>query len=121
MRPPAKGWLDDRQPGPAEVDLRANERHQTQLGYPIGTPPYLPPEAGGCPADERLDVYSLGVTLYELCTQVLPKVTGCRPIREVCPGSDAPDDLSRLLQAALAPDRWSSSPCCRPRTARRST
>ncbi|MBA3549611.1 MAG: protein kinase [Nannocystis sp.] len=80
------------------------ERHQTQLGYPIGTPPYLPPEAGGCPADERLDVYSLGVTLYELCTQVLPKATGGRPIREVCPGSDAPDDLSRLLQAALAPD-----------------
>ena len=80
------------------------ERHPTQLGYPIGTPPYLPPEAGECPADERLDVYSLGVTLYELCTQVLPKVTGGRPIREVCPGSDAPDDLSRLLQAALAPD-----------------
>ena len=80
------------------------ERHQTQLGYPIGTPPYLPPEAGDGPANEQLDVYSLGVTLYELCTQVLPKVTGGRPIREVCPGSDAPDDLSRLLQAALAPD-----------------
>ena len=80
------------------------ERHQTQLGYPIGTPPYLPPEAGECPADERLDVYSLGVMLYELCTQVLPKKTGGRPIREVCPGSDAPDDLSRLLLAALAPD-----------------
>ncbi len=80
------------------------ERHQTQLGYPIGTPPYLPPEAGDGPADERLDVYSLGVTLYELCTQVLPKKTGGRPIREVCPGSDAPDDLSRLLQAARAPD-----------------
>ena len=80
------------------------ERHQTQLGYPIGTPPYLPPEAGDCPADERLDVYSLGVTLYELCTQVLPKATGGRPIREVCIGSDAPDDLSRLLQAAFASD-----------------
>ena len=80
------------------------ERHQTQLGYPIGTPPYLPPEAGHCPADERLDVYSLGVTLYQLCTQLFPNVTGGRPIREVCPGNDAPDDLSRLLQAAFAPD-----------------
>ena len=80
------------------------ERHQTQLGYPIGTPPYLPPEAGQCPADERLDVYSLGATLYQLCTQLLPRDTDGRPIREVCPGSDAPDDLSRLLQAALAPD-----------------
>jgi hypothetical protein len=80
------------------------ERHQTQLGYPIGTPPYLPPEAGQCPAEPRLDVYSLGATLYQLCTQLLPKDTDGRPIREVCPGSDAPDDLSRLLQAALAPD-----------------
>ena len=80
------------------------ERHQTQLGYPIGTPPYLPPEAGHCPAEERLDVYSLGVTLYQLCTQLFPNATGGRPIREVCPGNDAPDDLSRLLQAALAPD-----------------
>jgi len=34
----------------------------------------------------------------------LPHATGIRPIREVCPGSDAPDDLSRLLAAALAPD-----------------
>ena len=80
------------------------ERHQTQLGYPIGTPPYLPPEAGQCPAEPRLDVYSLGATLYQLCTQQLPQATNVRPIREVCPGSDAPDDLSRLLQAALAPD-----------------
>ena len=80
------------------------ERHQTQLGHAIGTPAYLPPEAGHCPADERLDVYSLGATLYQLCTQLLPNATGGRPIREVCPGSDAPDDLSRLLQAALAPD-----------------
>ena len=55
------------------------ERHQTQLGYPLGTPGYLPPEAGHCPADERLDVYSLGVTLYQLCMQVLPTVTGGGP------------------------------------------
>ncbi len=79
-------------------------RHQTQLGHPIGTPVYLPPEAGLCPAEPRLDVFSLGVTLYQLCTRALPSATGGRPIRDVCPGSDAPDDLSRLLQAALAPD-----------------
>ena len=80
------------------------ERHRTQLGLPIGTPMYLPPEAGLCPAEPRLDVYALGVTLYQLCTQMLPDATGVRPIRAVCPGSDAPDDLSRLLAAALAPD-----------------
>jgi predicted Fe-S protein YdhL (DUF1289 family) len=31
-------------------------------------------------------VYSLGATLYQLCTQLLPQATGGRPIREVCPG-----------------------------------
>jgi hypothetical protein len=36
------------------------QRHQTQLGHPIGTPAYLPPEAGQCPAEPRLDVFSLG-------------------------------------------------------------
>jgi len=80
------------------------ERHPTLLGQPIGTPMYLPPEAGLCPAEPRLDVYALGVTLYQLCTQTLPDATGVRPIRAACPGSDAPDDLSRLLAAALAPD-----------------
>ncbi len=80
------------------------QRHQTQLGHPIGTPGYLPPEAGQCPAEPRLDVFSLGVTLYQLCTRLLPRSPGVRPIRDVCPGSDAPEDLSRLLQAALAPD-----------------
>ncbi|MBL9100386.1 MAG: protein kinase [Myxococcales bacterium] len=79
-------------------------RHQTQLGHPIGTPPYLPPEAGELPADPRLDVYSLAATLYQLCTQLLPQDAGGRTIRDACPGSDAPDDLSRLLQAALAHD-----------------
>ncbi len=80
------------------------ERHRTQLGLPIGTPKYMPPEAGLCPAKPRLDVYALGVTLFQLCTQTLPDATRVRPIRAVCPGSDAPDDLSRLLAAALAPD-----------------
>ena len=79
-------------------------RHPTQLGHAIGTPAYLPPEAGHCLAEPRLDVFSLGVTLYQLCTQLLPSTTDSRPIRDVCPGSDAPDDLWRLLQAALAPD-----------------
>ena len=79
-------------------------RHQTQLGHPIGTPAYLPPEAGYCPAEPRLDVFALGVTLYQLCTQLLPQATNARPIREVCTGSDAPDELSRLLKAALEQD-----------------
>lgn len=78
-------------------------RHPTQLGHPIGTPAYLPPEAGQCAAEPRLDVFALGVTLYQLCTRQLPQPDR-RSIRDVCPESDAPEDLSRLLLAALEPD-----------------
>ncbi|MDC0721420.1 serine/threonine-protein kinase [Nannocystis bainbridge] len=77
------------------------ERHKTELGRAIGTPAYLPPEAGLRPAEPRLDVYSLGATLYLLCTGILPDPSDLSPIAEVCPDSDAPDDLSRLLLAAL--------------------
>jgi serine/threonine protein kinase len=80
------------------------DRHKTQLGRVIGTPDYLPPEAGYCEASPLLDVYSLGATLYQLCTQLLPTLTGARPLHEVCPSNDAPEDLSRLLRSALAFD-----------------
>ena len=79
-------------------------RHKTQLGHPIGTPDYLPPEAGQCDADPKLDVYALGATLHELCTGQRIRDTGGRPIHDIHPTSDAPADLSRLLAAALAPD-----------------
>ncbi|WAS95080.1 serine/threonine-protein kinase [Nannocystis punicea] len=80
------------------------ERHRTQLGRAIGTPAYLPPEAGLRSAEPRLDVYSLGVTLYQLCTRSLPDLAEILPIQEVCPDSDAPADLSRLLRAAIDPE-----------------
>ncbi|MCY0986551.1 protein kinase [Nannocystis sp. ILAH1] len=80
------------------------ERHKTQLGPTIGTPPYLPPEAGLQAAEPRLDVYSLGATLYQLCTRTLPDRTDVRAIQAVRPDSEAPEDLSRLLRAALDPD-----------------
>ena len=40
----------------------------TRSGVMVGTLAYLPPEAvAGAPADARSDLYSLGVTLYEMC------------------------------------------------------
>ena len=88
----------------ARFTSQVAERRKTQLGHRIGTPAYLPPEAGLCDADPRLDVFSLGVTLYQLAAGVLPEPTGARPIYEVCPGSDVPEGLSRLLLSALEPD-----------------
>lgn len=45
----------------------------TLSGVWIGTPLYISPEqAQGYPGNERSDIYSLGVILYEMCTGVQP-------------------------------------------------
>src|SRR5260221_8061148 len=42
-------------------------------GWRIGTPLYTAPEQiMGSPADERSDIYSLGIMLYEICTGTPP-------------------------------------------------
>ncbi len=80
----------------------ATPRRRTDAGMAIGTPAYMPMEAGLVPPNERFDVYSLGVTLYELCTGRLPGIDPVRPLGEVHPACDAPADLAVVLAAALA-------------------
>lgn len=80
---------------------QAAQRRPTDVGKALGTPGYLPLEAGLVPADARFDVFSLGVTLYELLTGTLPEVPP-RPLRAACSTYDGPDDLDLVLAAALA-------------------
>jgi serine/threonine protein kinase len=54
------------------VEGPVNE-HLTQTGTMVGTPAYLAPEVWrGAVADERSDIYSLGVTLHYLLTGLTP-------------------------------------------------
>ncbi|MDR1493464.1 MAG: serine/threonine protein kinase [Planctomycetaceae bacterium] len=49
----------------------------TDPGNRTGTPDYMAPElARRRPTDQRLDIFSFGVTIYELCTRRLPWLKG---------------------------------------------
>ena len=88
----------------------------TGPGAGVGTPEYMAPEQGlGQPVDARVDVYSLGVILYELVTGRKPYTAdtplgtmmqaSTQPLpraREIVP--DLPEEVERVLFRALAKD-----------------
>jgi serine/threonine protein kinase len=92
------------------------EAGDTQPGRVRGTPWYMSPEqARGQDVDQRSDIYSLGVTLYELVTRGLGPYTASRhnaeavmaevrggnalPLRTLAP--EIPPGLERIIQRAL--------------------
>ena len=96
----------------------------TRTGMVVGTARYLAPEqVDGSDVDERVDLYSLGLVLYEmLCgkapfeadtdiaTAVARLTTPPRPITLECP--QVPPGLERVIDRALTKnpaDRWPSA------------
>src|SRR5438094_8228601 len=95
---------------------RSGASQMTEVGSIIGTAQYLSPEqARGSPVDQRSDVYSVGIVLYEMLTGTVP-FTGDTPLEiamkhlsevPVPPSElrdDVPDDLDLVVLRALAKD-----------------
>jgi serine/threonine-protein kinase len=89
----------------------------TKTGYVIGSPKYMAPEQIlGKKVDERADIYSLGVILYEMLTGEPPYHRGdhmavmyqhvqgkAKPPIEVKP--DIPPGLSEIVMKAMSVDK----------------
>ncbi|UCF79217.1 MAG: protein kinase [Candidatus Eiseniibacteriota bacterium] len=96
----------------------AGEVSLTRTGTTVGTVAYMSPEqARGEQVDHRTDIWSLGVTLYEIITGVLPfrsaheqaviyaiLNTDPEPIRAI--RTDVPFQLEQVISRALAKRRF---------------
>src|SRR5213083_2128030 len=95
---------------------RSGPSQMTEAGSIIGTAQYLSPEqARGAPVDQRSDLYSVGVVLYELLTGTVP-FSGSTPLeiamkhRSSTPEppsrkrAEVPRELDLVVLRALAKD-----------------
>src|SRR5262249_60771259 len=100
-------WVTDF--GLAKAD---DQQNLTHTGDVLGTLRYLPPEAFDGRADARSDVYSLGLTLYELLAlrpafqekdrhQLIKQVTTSDPPRLDKLNPDVPRDLVTIVHKAI--------------------
>jgi len=96
---------------------KSGDTQLTKTGYVIGSPKYMAPEQIlGKKVDERADIYSLGVILYEMLAGTPPYTRGdhmsvmyqhvqgkAQPLTEVNP--NVPADLAEVVAKAMAVDK----------------
>ena len=74
----------------------------TASGAMVGTPAYMAPEQGSQAGDERSDLYSLGVVLYQLVTGTLPYEADT-PLGVILKHMNAPLTPPTVLDPSLPP------------------
>ena len=89
----------------------------TKTGTTMGTTAYMSPEqATGEKLDQRTDIWSMGVVLYEMLTQKIPfsgdndpaaiyAIMNKEPISARTFNSDIPEEIDELIAATLAKDK----------------
>ncbi|HEX6992622.1 MAG TPA: HEAT repeat domain-containing protein [Gammaproteobacteria bacterium] len=96
---------------------KSGDTQLTKTGYVIGSPKYMAPEQIlGKKVDERADIYSLGVILYEMLAGNPPYTRGdhmsvmyqhvqgkAQPLTQVNP--NVPADLAEIVAKAMAVDK----------------
>jgi eukaryotic-like serine/threonine-protein kinase len=105
--------LDEQEPG------------MTTAGAIIGTPAYMSAEqAMGRPVDQRSDLYSLGIMLYEMASGRVPFTASAMTALLVAHASEPPPPLWQVAPdvapglAALVEELLRKDPAARPQTAR---
>jgi serine/threonine protein kinase/TolB-like protein/tetratricopeptide (TPR) repeat protein len=95
----------------------AAKQERTEAGVMLGTPSYMSPEqARALAVDARTDIWSLGVTLYEMvagrrpfgggtASDVMASILQKDPPPLSHPSGEPPAELGRIVTKALAKDR----------------
>jgi eukaryotic-like serine/threonine-protein kinase len=101
----------------AHESPRAREELTDGLGAALGTAAYMSPEqALGKPLDPRSDLFSFGITLYEMCTgqspftgdttgELLISIVQQVPVTPAQLNPDVPEELAQIIDRCLEKDR----------------